>query len=398
MPAGSAQSAFENLATTSGQQDADGAGRDVRILRHTASSIPGELLGESLQLVADCGAHPSLTLPWNLLAAESAGVTRELHVVELVGSRRDTLGYVAYLESAVSMYGIPVRMRETPGNRLAAYYNSLVAVEPAAPRLLDALAAQDAGRCDVLQFPALEVGSPTHRAVAAAAALQGWHTVRYPSFSSPYLQLQGSWQDFLESKSQNFRYNLKRKRKGLTKAGRVEERRYRDGTSVAELIASIRAIEEGSWKTRAGMAITGSQRELAYHDLLLPWLASIGALAANVLLLDDAPIAYSLCVNWRGRIGQLKTSFAERASHLSPGLVVTASSIEQAFAVGATEFDFLGDVMPHKMHWTDRVRAHDSLFAFLPTARGAVLGRLKKLMHSVRAPGRLNTVGRTGWK
>jgi CelD/BcsL family acetyltransferase involved in cellulose biosynthesis len=371
---------------------------DLRVARYDAATIPTQLAERSLALAGQFAAHPSLTLPWNLHAAESAGVKNELRVAELTNSQGAAVAYVAYLESSVSMFGIGVRMRETPGNRLAAYYNGLVAAPAYAPRLLDALAAQDAGRCDVLQFPAIAIDSTTHQLLESTAAARGWRMIRYPSFRSPFLELRGSWQEFLDSKSQNFRYNLKRKRKGIAKAGRMDERWYGDAASVPELIKSIHAIEEGSWKTRAGMAITDNQRELAYHDLLLPWLASIGALVANVLLLDDAPIAYSLCVNWHGHVGQLKTSFDERASQLSPGLVVTASSIEHAFAAGATEFDFLGDAMPHKMHWTESVRAHENIFAFLPTARGALLGRLKKLLLAVRAPGGPNTVGRTAWK
>lgn len=395
---GHAQSVVASSVASSVNMEGSRPVGDIGVRRYDASNLPAALIERSLGLVAACGAHPSLTLPWNLLAAESADRKGDLRVAELMASGDGTIGYVTYLESKVAMLGIPLRMRETPGNRLAAYYNSLVAPDTSAPRLLEALADQEAGRCDVLQFPALATDGPSHRAVNVAATANGWRTIRYPSFRSPYLALGSSWQEFLDSKSQNFRYNLKRKRKGLQKAGRVEERWYRDMSSVGELINFIHAIEEGSWKTRAGMAITDSQRELAYHRLLLPWLASIGALVANVLLLNDAPIAYSLCVNWCGRIGQLKTSFDERASNLSPGLVVTASSIEQAYAAGASEFDFLGDAMPHKMHWTDSVRAHDNVFAFLPTVRGAVLGRMKQLMLAMRAPGGPSTVGRTAWK
>jgi len=392
-----ASAAATDVAPAAG--DASTAGDAVRMVRYaTVSQIPAGLLAQSLDLARSLNAHPSLTLPWIVIAAHSAGYTDELRVIELAGPQQRAVGYVAYIETTARMFGLPLRLRETPGNRLAAYYNSVVAPETSVPALLAALAAQNAGGCDVLQFPAIESAGHVDRAIMAAAATGGWRVLRYPSFRSPFLELGGSWQQFLDSRSQNFRYNLKRKRKALEKAGKVDERWFRDDVDVAELLTAMHAIEEGSWKTRAGMSITGSSRELAYHDLLLPWLASIGALEANVLRLDGVPIAYSLCIRWQGRIGQLKTSFDERASALSPGLIVTASSIEQAFAGGAREFDFLGDVMPHKMHWTDRVRAHDNLFAFLPTVRGALLGRAKQALNKLRAPGGTRTVGRSAWK
>ncbi len=371
----------------------------IQIVRHeSAGRLPAALVSQSLEIANQCQGHLSLTLPWVVIAARSAGHLDELRVAELAGARQRAVGHVAYLESRVSMLGCSLRMRETPGNRLAAYYNSLLAPEPCFDSLLDALATQAHGRCDVLQFPALEIDSATDHAITAVARSSGWRLVRYPSFRSPYLATTGTWQQFLETKSQNFRYNLKRKRKGLEKAGKLEERWHRAPSDVPELIAAMHAIEEGSWKTHAGMSITGSERELAYHDLLLPWLAAIGALEANVLRLDGQPIAYSLCIRWLGKLGQLKTSFSESVSHLSPGLVVTTLSIENAFASGASEYDFLGDVMPHKMHWTDKVRAHRNVFAFLPTLRGALVGRAKQAMHALRKSGGPQTVGRSGWK
>jgi len=372
---------------------------EIQIVRHgDATRIPVSLLSQSLAIAEGCRSHLSMTLPWVLIAAKSAGHFAHLRISELAGSRQRSIGYVAYLESNTPMLGLSLRVRETPGNRLAAYYNSMLAPLPFVPALLTELASQDHGRCDVLQFPALEIGSATDRAICAAAEAHDWRLVRYPSFRSPYMDIRGTWQQFLDSKSQNFRYNLKRKRKNLEKAGRLEERWYRAESDVPELIAAMHAIEEGSWKIGAGMSITGSQRELAYHDLLLPWLASNDALEANVLRLDDQPIAYSLCIRWLGKFGQLKTSFSERLSNLSPGLVVTASSVENAFARGASEYDFLGDVMPHKMHWADKIRAHNNVFAFLPTLRGSLVGRAKQMIHLMRTPGELNTVGRAGWK
>lgn len=360
--------------------------------------LPPALLTESLEIARQCAGHLSLTLPWIQIAAQSAGCAAELKVNALCGATGRALGHVAYLESEVAMLGLALRLRETPGNRLAGYYNSLLAPEPCLTMLLDELASQQAGRCDVLHFPALEIGSVTDRVLAATAAARGWRLVRYPSLRSPYLEIGGSWQRFLDSKSQNFRYNLKRKRKGLEKAGKLEDRWHRAPADVPDLLAAMHAIEESSWKTTAGMSITGSRRELAYHDLLLPWLAGRGALEANVLRLDREPVAYSLCIRWLGKLGQLKTSFSERVSNLSPGLVVTTASIENAFATGATEYDFLGDVMPHKMHWTDKLRAHDNVFAFLPTLRGSLAGSVKRWRNALRAPRDVHTVGRSGHK
>lgn len=339
-------------------------------------------------------ADLSVSPEWSLIAADTAGLGHCLSVAAVYRREGGLEGATAFVDSSAWMCGLRVCIRELPGNRVMAYHHELIGEHGV--ELLRAVA-EGAGRpCDVMLVPSVERGGATDAATTAFAGARGARMERVPGVRSPYVTTTGSWEGYLATRSANFRQNLKRKRKALAAHGEVTERFFTQPGEVAELLGLISQVESASWKVRAGMAISESAQEQRYYGMLLPWLARKQALSANVLFVGGTAVAYSLCYRWRGRLGQMKTSFDERLSAATPGLTVNATAIRQAFESDAVEFDFLGDVMPHKMHWTDQLRVHDNLYVFLPTARGRWVGLAKSLVRRVRPHRQVETVGRGG--
>lgn len=336
----------------------------------------------------------SVSPEWSLIAAETAGLGECLSVAVIDRADGTPEAVAVFLESTVRMCGVTVRIRELPGNRVMAYHHALVGGH--AGELLRAVAEADGVVCDVMLVPSVERGGATDVATTGFAAARGAQCQRVPGVRSPYVPTTGTWEGYLATRSANFRQNLKRKRKALAAHGDLTERFFAREDEVAELIGLIGQVERASWKVGAGMAISESTQEQRYYAALLPWLARKQALCANVLFVGGQAVAYSLSYRWRGRIAQMKTSFDERVSAATPGLTVNATAIRYAFESGAVEFDFLGDVMPHKMHWTDQVRVHDNLYLFLPTRRGRLVGLAKSLIHRLRPHRQVETVGRGG--
>lgn len=339
-------------------------------------------------------ADLSVSPEWSQIAADTAGLGQDLSVAALYDPSGALEGATAFVESSTWMCGSRVRVRELPGNRLMAYHHELIGEH--AVELLRAVAESADAPCDVMLVPSVERGGATDAATTAYAGMRGARMERVPGVRSPYVAITGSWAEYLATRSANFRQNLKRKRKALATYGDVIERVFTQEGETAELLELISQVERASWKVQAGMAISGSVQELHYYGTLLPWLARKQALNANVLFVGGAAVAYSLCYRWRNRVGQMKTSFDERLSAATPGLTVNATAIRQAFESGAVEFDFLGDVMPHKMHWTDQVRVHDNLYVFLPTTKGRWVGLAKSLVRRMRPHRQVETMGRGG--
>ena len=342
-------------------------------------------------------AHLDLSLApdWTCIAARTAGLDEKLRLVAVGTSGTQDLAFCALVEERQRQHFLSVLMRELPGSRLMAYHPTLV-YQSSPDLLLRTILSLDGRSCDVLFVPSVPVGSETERVLDTYATANGVGVIRIPSVRSPYITISETWEQYLASKSSNFRYNLRRKNRALSTLGRLEEVWYRTPEAVPELLGVINDVESSSWKVGAGMAVSSSRQESEYYAELLPWLASMNALSAVALLLDDVPIAYSLCYVANRRYAQMKTSFSEAVADASPGLAVTALAIRAAFDSGAVEFDFLGDVMPHKSQWTQEVRPHVDIFLYAPSLRGRLLFLTKRLARRLRPQGSTVTVGRSG--
>ena len=205
------------------------------------------------------------------------------------------------------------------------------------------------------------------------AADNGFATIVLPVEESPFLPITSDWDSFIASKNKKFRYKVRQREKAVTNDPSMSTVTVDADADVLRLHNEILDIESQSWKARYGLDIQTREKEREYYSLLLPYLAELGALHLDMLYYDDVAIAYSLCVNWRGWFGQLKTSFDERYSKLSPGAIVIDKSIKAAFNASAREFDFLGDMDRHKAAWTTHIRQHADIFIYNKKLRSQML-------------------------
>lgn len=344
------------------------------------------------RLVRETRLDMSMLPGWLAAAARAHDLEASVRVA-VVRSGGEVVGVLPFLETQRRMHGLTVLVRELPGNALMCYHPAFVAAA-AHEELVQAVISAGPRPCDVFAAPAIDPDSGGAAAVRRLANDRGLALAVHAGERSPFLPIDRTWDELLASKSSNFRYTLQRKEKALKKRGAVTEREYRTAGEVPELLAAMLRVEARSWKVGAGMAVSDRAVESRYYELLLPWLAERGALYANSLLLDGEPIAYSLCYVWLDRFAQAKTTFDEEHKDASPGLLVNRRAIEHAFRAGAKEFDFLGDVMPHKTHWTAETRAHESLFVFNRTWRGAVLSAAKALTGRLGRREAAATIGR----
>ena len=102
-------------------------------------------------------------------------------------------------------------------------------------------------------------------------------------------------------------------------------------------------------------------------------------LSANVLFLSGKPVAYNLCYLWNNTLGQIKTSYDSEYQEYSPGAVVVEEALRTYIKKNYAEFDFLGNVMPHKLSWTKKVREHESMFVFGNSFTATLIAWLKWL-------------------
>jgi len=325
----------------------------------------------------------NISLAPEFLQASSASVGLREQIRVLVATRGAELaGALPFYMKTVRMRLLPMRMICLGGNLIA--YHHEIAAAACAAELLTACLCDRSRQWDVFCAEAVTSDGPSAQAIRQVATSHHFVMVSYAGDAAPYLAIARTWDEFLRSKSSNFRYNLKRKEKALKAGGAIAERWFTSVDDVPELLRCMQEIESNSWKSAADIAVTSKHNELAYYEALIPFLARSGLLFANAIYLRDEPVAYHLCYRFNGVVGNMKTSFKESHSELSPGAVVIKSAIQRSFEQGAKEFDFLGDAQHHKLLWTDSVRKHDFHFLFSRSLRGRLVGTMKGLLQRWR--------------
>jgi CelD/BcsL family acetyltransferase involved in cellulose biosynthesis len=75
----------------------------------------------------------------------------------------------------------------------------------------------------------------------------------------------------------------------------------------------------------------------------------------------------------------LKTSYIESLSKFSPGTVLRWKVIQDLYALGADEHDFLGDADAYKLAWSKKTRRHASVVLYKTGVRSWLVHRLGAL-------------------
>ncbi len=331
------------------------------------------------RIVSQAGLNPSMLREWCELTWKSVGVsTNNAHLFVHRDDEGKVSAVLPFFYSLTRTLGIPIVLIQ-PMTNLVSYHAELVSLTDA-PRLLNQFLLS-IPRWDCLHFANVNVAGVTAQAIRSAALELGAPVQTIAGDVSPYLPIDSSWEDFLSTRNKKFRYKLRRRWESMHDSATLNLVWYERGDDIETLLESILHVERRSWKAKVRVAITDDPREIEYHRGLLPLLAAKNMLTACVLYSDQQPIAYSLCCYDRetGWFGQLKTSFDEAHSQVSPGAIVIDASVEQAFRISAKEFDFLGNLGEHKLYWTAKTRTHADFFLYAPRVVPRSLEWMKRM-------------------
>jgi len=334
------------------------------------------------RLLNELNINPTQSIDWLNATAQSSKISPFLKV--LTGWVSDELiGVIPFYVHTTCLLGFKLKTVELATN-IISYHNELITKETHYEMLSALLNCEETEGWQLFKVSSTPDNSKTGIAIAQYSRNHHLIHITYKNESSPYLAINSSWEDFLASKPGDFRYKIRKRYKKFTAEKNHEITWYETEASTKVLLERILSIESHSWKVPIKTAITCKKHEQHYYELLLPILAKKDALMANVLSISGHPIAYNLCCTWNGWIGQLKTSYDERFSHLSPGSVAMDLMIKKAFDCKAKEFDFLGGSNQHKLFWSKKTRRHNTYYLFSRSRTSNTLGRIKLLLQLIK--------------
>jgi CelD/BcsL family acetyltransferase involved in cellulose biosynthesis len=204
---------------------------------------------------------------------------------------------------------------------------------------------------DVVDLKAFDESSGTRATIEHDDSRVG--SVRLTQRSrSPYLTLDGTWDDYTKSRSQRFRKQLKRSARLLGEEGDWAVTRMREGDDARAWMAELLAVNDASWKAARGTNLFRCPEIRAFFEELVPEMAARGLVDLHLLRLNGEAVAYELCFRLGGTLFAYNAGYLESLEHLSLGTLNTAAVIESAFERGFAEYDMLRGDESYKLRWS----------------------------------------------
>jgi CelD/BcsL family acetyltransferase involved in cellulose biosynthesis len=143
-------------------------------------------------------------------------------------------------------------------------------------------------------------------------------------------------------------YNLARNR-AARRGGAVIEQA--DAASAREILDLLFRLHEARWKSRGEAGLVTDEPVRNFHWAALPALMEAGLLRLCLLSIGSEPAAAHYGFAHRHRAYSYLTGFNPDFAFESPGVILLAHALEQAFAEGVREFHFLRGREAYKYEW-----------------------------------------------
>ncbi|NOZ55684.1 MAG: GNAT family N-acetyltransferase [Calditrichaeota bacterium] len=233
--------------------------------------------------------------------------------------------------------------------------------------LVDSILADFDGNV-VFDFRDVAADSVVARRVLPALAERGLVSRQMFRYLCPYLELPGTFEQFMRNLGSSTRESLRRKARKLEREHDVQLVLGGDQVAAEDALRALWDLHERRWQ---GRGEDSCQRPgfKDFHDRLLTLLRR------NVLLyllrVDGRFVAGQYNFRFLDRIYQYQSGFDPDTAELSPGTVLMLKVLEDAVARGASRFELLRGDESYKGRFT---RTNRATFKIVAARSRALLG------------------------
>ncbi|HTK68791.1 MAG TPA: GNAT family N-acetyltransferase [Candidatus Eisenbacteria bacterium] len=327
-------------------------------------------------LASECSDDVSLTFEWHQALAVSQAKSEPLRAV-WASSDRGAEAILPLRMEKTRLRGVPLRQIGPLGSLYSAHDcllvrgNSLEALDGVLRAAKGVLPSWDVFRFSV------SGDSPIYAEIDALARSGDARLEWSQAKQSPYLPLPGTFDEFWAGLSTKRRTSIRSRVKKFKEQGEPTLRVITQPSEISEVMEIILGIERASWKENEGTSITANPYQVVFYEVLTRELAERGWLRMYLLYLGDRPVAHDIGFRYKNRFFSGKTSFLEELRPLQPGYVLRWMILQDLYAIGVREHDFMGDPDPYKLHWTDAMRDHRDVRWFRQGARAGLVRMLR---------------------
>ncbi len=333
----------------------------------------------------DAAADPSPFLSWEWLEAwwRAFGGRREPWILEA----RDGAGDLAGLLVLVGGEGpLGLRRWRLLGNGVTgADHLDVLSRAADAPAVRDAIAraiASAPDAWDLLDLEDLPCGSPTVQALLRATAARGARAAVERGFVCPGFALRGTFEEHLARVRRRETYGRRVRWLARQPGFRIEV-----ATSPADAPAALEQflrLHQLRWAAEGGSAGIPPGPVEDFHRAVAPRLAARGWLRLYTLQVGGAPVAAVYGIEMGRRFSYYQSGYDPAWSARSPGLVLVGRTIEDAYAHGLSDYDFLRGTEPYKLDWAWDRRETCTLRVLAPSLRAGAAALAREAWREAR--------------
>jgi CelD/BcsL family acetyltransferase involved in cellulose biosynthesis len=192
------------------------------------------------------------------------------------------------------------------------------------------------------------------RRFAGAAEAAGLSLHTHESFRVGRIEIDHDWQAYERHWSKSHRRRIRRTEQHADDEGgaTLVVQRELQPHDIEPLLRRGLAVEDASWKGRAGSSVLKSPAALAFYLQQARQIATWGELQLTFLELNGRPIAFEYGWNSKGVYYSFKVGYDEAFARLSPGQLLRQRLLRRFFADPAQHaVDFVGPLSAAVGSW-----------------------------------------------
>lgn len=173
-----------------------------------------------------------------------------------------------------------------------------------------------------------------------------------------WIDIHGTFDEYWSARGKNLRQNLRKQRAKLQADGiNVRMRVLRARADMAPALEHYGRLESSGWKAAQGTAVHPDNMQGRFYRELLEKAAERGEAVVYEYHFDDRVVAMNLCLERKGVLIVLKTTYDESIKNFSPAFLLRQEELEELHRVAHTKrLEYYGRLMEWHTRWTDNKR------------------------------------------
>lgn len=236
---------------------------------------------------------------------------------------------------------------------------------------------------DFLALRQVESNSKPLNALLKTIAKESGATFRIDSTPSPFTSLPSSWEDYLASRSKNFRKAFKGHWNRLHKRHEVRELIAGTDLSLEEAMNQLMELNQSRWEN--GRSTFNSLLFYTHHLEIAKVFLERGWLYFRLLEVDGKIASARFDFYYGNKLWNILGGWSPEYANLSLGRIAIAKELQWSISQGLAEYDFLGGEASYKRTWaSDERTLLDVVISNPSSLKATAIDQLRCLRDFVR--------------